>query len=79
MPGKRNNTRRLTVEEFNCLYPVGTPCTYTNHPGANPEVTKTRSEAWELGHGAMVVLIEGRTGVVSTEEQFFKIGGSDAR
>jgi hypothetical protein len=31
------------------------------------EVTKIRSEPWQLGHGAWVIKVEGRTGGVLTE------------
>lgn len=51
--------------EFARLYSVGTEFYY--YPVADePErdYTKTRSEPWELGHGTVVVLIEGRTGGV---------------
>lgn len=56
----------MTAEEFNALYPIGTPVRYwpvLGVPGVNESVeTKTRSEAWALGHGDVVVKIEGRTG-----------------
>lgn len=40
-------------------YPVLPPI-----ESAPPVESRTRSEAWELGHGAAVVLIEGRPGGV---------------
>lgn len=56
----------MTANDFNVLYPVGTTVKY--HPiigGAEFIETKTRSEAWHLGHGEAVVKIEGRAGGVS--------------
>lgn len=58
----------MKADEWNQRYPVGTPVRY--HPIIDDHesvVSKTRSEAWELGHGAAVVKIEGRTGGVLLE------------
>lgn len=77
----------MTADEFNALYPVGTPVVaYTfvrpEHPVAvkfreaaaagrrgDAELdpcerldTRTRRVAWELGHGAPVVLVDGYSG-----------------
>ncbi|MGS1014078.1 hypothetical protein ACVCL0_09205 [Rhodanobacter sp. UC4450_H17] len=55
----------LTADAFTAQYPVGTPCRYYPVAGDSEHLkTKTRSEAWTLGHGAVVVKIEGRTGGV---------------
>lgn len=61
----------MTADEFNALYPVGTPV--VAYPSVRPEgeytgwacirlETKTRSAAWDLGHGDPVVLVEGYSG-----------------
>ena len=57
---------KISANEFNALYKEGTPVKY--YPLSdedNFEETKTRSIAWELGHGEPVVLVEGRTGGVA--------------
>jgi len=61
----------VTADEWNALYPVGTPV--MAYPSCRPEydaavaaeyrlVTVTRSRAWNLGHGAPVVAVEGYSG-----------------
>lgn len=65
----------LTADQFNARYPVGTPV--IAYPWVRPEYaaevgvtfdpddrleTRTRSVAWNLGHGDPVVLVEGETG-----------------
>lgn len=53
---------------FNLRYPVGQPFRY--YPIADEArfiETRTRSQAWTLGHGEVIVLIEGRTGGVLVE------------
>ncbi|MFC5525251.1 hypothetical protein ACFPPA_05790 [Rhodanobacter ginsengisoli] len=55
----------MTAEAFTAKYPVGTACRYYPIAGsAKHRKTKTRSEAWALGHGAVIVKIEGSTGGV---------------
>ena len=57
--------RDLTPEAFSTRYPVGTPCRYYPIAGEREHLkTKTRSEAWALGHGAVVVKVEGKAGGV---------------
>lgn len=62
--------RPHTAESWNAAYPVGTHIRYwpvlppVNTP---PICTTTRSEAWALGNGAVVVLIVGKAGGVSVE------------
>lgn len=46
---------------WNEKYPPGTPVDLTDDHG-KVHRTKTRSEAWCLGHGAAVVSVEGRSG-----------------
>lgn len=60
------NTRHQTysqaeVDAWNLAHPVGTACRYEDGPG-NWIPTKTRSEAWLLGHGVPVVKIQGKSG-----------------
>lgn len=68
----------MTAEEFNVIYPVGTKCTYyplndgrgnlvKDNPTYPALPTKTRSEAWALGHGAVVVAVDGKSGGVSID------------
>jgi len=55
----------LSAEAFAAKAPIGTPIKY--YPIAGEEFfvhSKVRSEPWNLGHGALVVLIEDRTGCV---------------
>ncbi len=57
-----------TAESWNATYPVGTVVRYWPiYPpvaGVPPVDTKTRSEAWTLGDGSVVVLVDGKTGGV---------------
>lgn len=56
----------MNETEFNNKYPVGTPVRY--HPViGQPEYveTETRSEAWTLGNGQVIVKVKGRAGGVS--------------
>ena len=57
----------MTAEEWNRKYKVGTVIKYYPWlgPNSSAEISKTRSEAWELGNGDAVVLIEGRSGGVA--------------
>lgn len=72
MDRKRNARRRqlsgaYTVDLWNAAHPVGTSVRYWPiYPphGIAPVDTTTRSEAWALGDGSVVVLIEGRSGGV---------------
>jgi len=55
----------MTAEAFTAKYPVGTACRYYPIAGdSTHDKTHIRSEAWRLGHGAVVVKIEGRRGGV---------------
>lgn len=51
----------MTAEQWNERHPPGTPCVLINSFGERIP-TKTRSFAWNLGHGQPVVLVEGKTG-----------------
>lgn len=45
--------------------PIGTPVRYYPTAGFNEfRETRTRSETWRLGHGELVVMIEGTSGGV---------------
>ena len=60
----------MNAETFNARYPVGTPVIaypLTRPEDGQPEfferlITRTRSEAWTLGHGDPVVKVDGYTG-----------------
>jgi hypothetical protein len=60
---------KLSADEFNAKYPVGTFVRYwpvlPPDPECPPVETRTRTPAWTLGHGEPVVTVEGRTGGVS--------------
>lgn len=74
MDRKRAERRRqlngaLTPAQWNAAHPIGTAVRYWPvYPpvdGIPPVDTKTRSEAWALGDGSAVVMIDGRTGGVA--------------
>lgn len=74
MDRKRNARRSalngaMTAEQWNAAHPVGTPVRYwpiwppiESVPAVD---TRTRSEAWALGDGTAVVMVEGRSGGVA--------------
>lgn len=55
----------MTAAVWNERHPVGTAVDYYPIAG-DPEFvrTETRTPAWELGHGAAVVSVKGKTGGV---------------
>ncbi|MBV6697480.1 hypothetical protein KV557_10120 [Kitasatospora aureofaciens] len=68
----------LTAEQWNERYLVGTPV--TAYPGIRPEYaaqigstscprleTRTRSHAWNLGHGTPVVAVDGYAGGIDLD------------
>jgi len=60
----------MTAEEFAAVAPIGTPCTYYPvKPFRIDEAlhTRIRSEPWALGHGQIVVKVEGKAGGVAIE------------
>jgi hypothetical protein len=60
--GGRDLTKRpMTAAEWNEKFPSGTAVIVVKDDGQIWE-TKTRSEAWELGHGQPVVMLEGKSG-----------------
>ena len=57
----------MTVDEWNAEVPIGTRVHFYPVAGESTfEDTRTRSKAWALGHGEVVVKVEGRAGGVST-------------
>lgn len=55
----------MNAARWNELYPVGTAVDYEPIKGDGVyDRTRTRSEAWTLGSGHAVALIEGRSGGV---------------
>ena len=71
---RKRNARRSQLsgahsdDSWNAAYPVGTAVRYWPvYPpieGIPPVDTTTRSEAWALGDGSVVVLVAGKTGGV---------------
>lgn len=58
----------LSADKFNQKYPVGTRFHYFSVKGIPDSVeVVTRTEAWALGHGAVVVSVNGRAGGLSIE------------
>lgn len=61
----------ITADQWNRAHPVGTPVRYfpvlPQRPGIEPLDTKTRSEAWTLCSGHVVVAVEGRSGGVAVD------------
>jgi hypothetical protein len=56
----------MNAEEFNQRIPIGTPVLYFPSSNSIEFITAaTRTEAWELGSGQVVVSITGKSGGVS--------------
>lgn len=56
----------MTAQEWNDHYPVGTRvAAFPITRDEEPLLTRTRSKAWEFGHGAAVVSVEGYTGGIA--------------
>ncbi|MFD9070588.1 hypothetical protein [Streptomyces lasiicapitis] len=74
----------MTADEFNALYPVGTPVIaypLTRPEGKAPEFferleTTTRTPAWNLGHGVPVVSVEGYPGGIALSHIDVCAGGA---
>lgn len=57
---------QMTEEQFNKAVPIGTEVYYQPVLGwEGHELTRTRSKAWTMGHGAVVVMVDGHAGGVS--------------
>jgi hypothetical protein len=70
MSKHQRKTPETIAANFAADAPIGTPCLYyPTKPFRRGEAIEThiRSAPWVLGHGAVVVMIEGRTGGVSIE------------
>ncbi|NEV75622.1 hypothetical protein DYI24_00830 [Rhodopseudomonas sp. BR0C11] len=68
-------TPEMIRDQFAAQAPIGTPCLYfpvRPFDRKDALATKIRSEPWILGHGAVVVAIEGRTGGVCIEHIAFE-------
>ncbi|MFB4265360.1 hypothetical protein [Nonomuraea sp. GTA35] len=64
--GKPWRWYRDAAVAWNTAHPVGTPV--LAWPGTRddePLMTRTRTPAWTLGHGAAVVSVEGRSGGIA--------------
>lgn len=61
MHPKLNERNLERCAKWNEEHPIGTPVTLRKSDDSILE-TKTRSEAWILGHGQIVVSVEGLTG-----------------
>lgn len=58
--------QKMTAEQASEMYPVGTKVRYYPVAGENNyEESVVRSSAWALGHGELVVKINGRAGGVA--------------
>ena len=58
----------MTAKEFTERHPVGERVRYYPIAGeGSSSVTRIRSAAWTLGHGAVVVKVEGVAGGVSID------------
>ena len=51
----------IDIQDFNEWNEVGASVIYTDDYG-NEHQTTTQSQAWELGDGQAVVMLEGKTG-----------------
>ncbi len=51
----------MSSREWNDTYPVGQPIALTEDDGSLT-YTQTRSAAWKLGDGVIVVLVSGKSG-----------------
>lgn len=61
MIGRPKEPEDAICAAWNQHWPSGSEVDLVNDLGETTR-TKTRSEAWQLGHGAVVVMVEGRTG-----------------
>ncbi|CAM7520854.1 Phage protein [Citrobacter freundii] len=62
----RHLLRNLTAKTFNQRFPVGSQFHYYLTPGVSGrETVVTRSEAWSMRNGRLVVRVEGKIGGIS--------------
>ena len=55
---------KTTAEQFNTAWPVGSAFMYHSRKDGSGVAVTTRSEAWTLGHGSVVVSVTGISGGV---------------
>lgn len=56
----------MNADEWNALHPVGTRvAAFPITRDEEPLITRTRTAAWEVGHGAAVVSVEGYAGGIA--------------
>ena len=59
------NKRKMTAEDASNMFPIGTKVKYFPIFGEDKfEETEIRSAAWALGHGELVIKVNGRAGGV---------------
>lgn len=70
---------RDAAAAWNAVYPVGTPVlAWPGTRDEEPLVTRTRTPAWTLGHGAAAVSVEGRAGgIFLTHIQLIEPSGQE--
>ncbi len=56
--------KKMTAEQFNAAYSTGSAFIYHSRKNGAGVAVTTRSEAWSLGHGAVVVSVTSVTGGV---------------
>ncbi|QCX81164.1 hypothetical protein C9F11_37905 [Streptomyces sp. YIM 121038] len=67
----------MTADEFKALCPVGTRvAAYPMTRDEEPLLTATRTPAWNLGHGAPVVSVEGYAGGICLTHIDIRTGGT---
>jgi hypothetical protein len=67
---RKRRTPEMIAADFAADAPIGTPCLYyPTQPFRRVDAieTRIRSAPWVLGHGAVVVAVEGRAGGVLIE------------
>lgn len=60
--------RNLTAKTFNQRFPVGSSFLYHPTRYARTETVITRSEAWHMRNGRLVVRVEGKIGGISVSK-----------
>ncbi len=64
-----------TADLWDSYYPVGTPVDYFPTAGRPfSRRSRTRSEAWDMGHGDTMVKIEGQAGGVRVHHLVVVVG-----
>jgi hypothetical protein len=56
----KNLLRNTSAKVFNQRYPVGTPFIITSYQACQREIVVTRSEAWHMRNGRVVVGLKGK-------------------